>query len=131
MMRNQKKWWPVTTALCVLTTSALSAGDEARVRNLENRVTALENSKNGNCLVNPAARPFAPDCWGFYVKVEPLIWQAHVNGLPVVLVDYSGTVPADESYSRYKTISFNWDWGVRVGLGFNSTHDAWDMLAQW
>lgn len=105
---------------------SLCADDEGRMRNIENRLTSLEDSQNNNCcIINPSARPFPEECWGFYVSVDPIIWQAQVNGLPVA-VQNDGT-----GYQHVRNFSFDWDWGVRVGIGLNTDHDGWDIVLRW
>ncbi len=78
--------------------------------------------------ITPPARPYPAECWGFYFNVDPLIWQAHVNGTGIA-------IKADQFNSKGKSqvqnLNFVWDWGVRLGLGLNTTHDAWDILLQW
>lgn len=130
MNRNTKKLWSLATFSLVAGSSLLNASEEARLRNIENRVTSLESSQNNCCMVNPSARPFSSDCWGLYVTVDPLLWQAHVNGLGVgILVEGSTLIGPDKSF--VKNLDFNWDWGFRVGLGLNTAHDGWDVLLQW
>ena len=111
--------------------SLLHANDEARVRNLENRVTCLENSQNGCCVVNPPARPYAPDCWGFYVSIDPLLWQAHMSGVPIAIETHDSTSLFGVCRNKVRNLDFDFDWGVRLGLGINTNHDAWDLLFQW
>ncbi|NGX47446.1 MAG: hypothetical protein K1000chlam3_00820 [Chlamydiae bacterium] len=120
-------------SFALLSTSCILFADESRMRNIENRLTCLEDcGQNCCCLINPPARPYTPDCWGFYVNVDPLIWQAHVNGLGLVIqtngsTDFFNTA----GQSRVQNLNYDWDWGFRLGVGLNTTHDAWDILLQW
>lgn len=135
MIRNAKTLFPVATLSLFMGSCLLNAADEAQMRNLENRVCALETSQNCCCVVNPPARPFNSDCWGLYVTVDPLLWQGHVNGLGLAIETNGGTALISPTgvggQARVQNLNFNWDWGFRAGLGFNSSHDAWDMLVQW
>jgi len=135
MSSFQKNLLPATALSLVLGPCLLSASDEARMRNLENRVCAIETRENCCCTINPPARPYNPDCWGLYVNVDALIWQGHIDGYdPVIQTSNSTQLQNNlgvDGTSRVKNLSFDWDWGVRLGLGFNSTHDAWDFLLQW
>lgn len=115
----------------VLGASLGFSADEARIRNLENRVTSIECSQNSCCMVNPPARPYPADCWGFYVSIDPLIWQAHMNGLPVAIETKDGTSLFNGNRNKVKKLDFDWDWGFRLGLGFNLSHDGWDLLLEW
>lgn len=120
------------TALTLLSASCFLQADEVRMRNIENRLTSLEQGQNTYCTVNPSARPFNPDCWGFYVNIDPLIWQAHVGGTALgIQTNGSTDFFNDAEQSRVKNLSFDWDWGFRLGLGLNLNHDSWDVLLQW
>lgn len=126
------KFWPSATLSLLAVTSLSHGADEARMRNLENRVTSLECSQNNCCVINPPARPYTPDCWGLYVAVTPFIWQANENGLPIAIeTDGSASFFNDQGRNKVRNLSFDWDWGVKVGLGLNTTHDAWDILLEW
>ncbi|MDN3507052.1 MAG: Lpg1974 family pore-forming outer membrane protein [Simkaniaceae bacterium] len=72
---------------------------------------------------NPPARAFAPECCGFYLNVDPVIWQARVGG--------TGIAVQENGHSRVQNLNYDWDWGFRVGIGVNTSHDAWDVLLQW
>lgn len=125
-------FWHLAALSLGLKSGLLNAQDDAHIRNLENRVTALEDRKDSCCVINPSARPYAPECWGIYLTVDPLLWQAHVDGLPIT-VHTTGTSAFfnDVGTSKVKNLHFNWDWGFRIGLGANLGHDAWDMLLQY
>ncbi|NGX39522.1 MAG: hypothetical protein KR126chlam1_00852 [Chlamydiae bacterium] len=116
-----------------LTAPLLQAEDnEMRIRNFENRLVALEESKVCCCTINPPARPYAPECWGFYTTIAPILWQAHAGGLsPVIQTKGSTEFFNTEGKSRVRNLNFDWDFGFRAGLGFNTCHDAWDLLLQW
>lgn len=129
---NRNKFWPLAALSMTLGTCLLNAQDDARIRNIENRVTTLEARKDGCCIINPSARPFASECWGIYLSVDPLLWQAHVDGLPIaVRTSDSVSFFNNANASKVKNLNFNWDWGFRLGLGANLSHDAWDILLQW
>lgn len=119
--------------LALLSSSFIFCEEEGRIRNLENRITCLENTQmNYCCMINPPARPFNPDCWGFYINIDPLIWQARVNGTGVAIetkgdIDFFNSI----AQSRVKNLNYDWDWGFRLGVGLNLNHDAWDVLVQW
>jgi len=135
MKRITKTFWPLATLSLLMGSSLLNASDEAQIRNLENRVCALETSKNCCCVINPPARPFNSDCWGLFITVDPLVWQGHENGLGLAIKTTDGTELISSTgvggQARVQNLNFNWDWGFRLGLGLNTTHDAWDILLQW
>lgn len=130
---NAKKLWPTAALSLIAGSSMLSANaDDARSRNLENRVTALENRSNCCAMVNPPARPFAKDCWGFYVAADALIWQAHENGLPIAIRTTNNTAFINSSgENKVRNIDFDWDFGFRLTGGMNFCYDGWDSALTW
>lgn len=107
-------------------------GDDGRMRNMENRITALECRKNCCTIVNPPARPFAKDCWGMFVFVDPLLWQAHENGLGLgIRTTNNPNLFNSSGESRVRNLHFDWDWGFRLGAGLNWDYDGWDTRLVW
>ena len=105
---------------------------DAQIRNLENRVSALEQRKNANSMVNPSGRPQVRDGADLFINAEWLIWQAHENGLNYAVKTDSTLDDTALLYgSTIKDLHFDWDSGVRVGLGYNLPHDGWDVVATW
>lgn len=120
-------------------TCQLSAEDytDAKIRNLESRINAMEYRKNA-CMVNPPARPTQKCDWGAFITVEPLLLKPQEDGLDFAVVTQNGPLTSATNFesalqgrSKGKSIHFNWDWGVRVGLGANLPHDAWDVALTW
>lgn len=126
MMWNSKKFAVMTALSTVAITCLLNAADDAQMRNLENRVSALEGRRNAGGIINPPARPTQKDDWGAYITVDPLLWQAHVNGLGFAVKTDTSSVPV-----RVRNLHFDWDWGFRAGLGLNLPYDGWDLFLDW
>ncbi|NGX46170.1 MAG: hypothetical protein K940chlam2_01355 [Chlamydiae bacterium] len=132
MTDGAKILWAFAMLPAIATTAFLNADDDSNVRNLENRVTALESRKDSCCMVNPSARPFAKDCWGFYVSVDPLLWQGHMNGTGYGIRTANGpSFFNDIGAAQVINPDFDWDWGFRLALGLNLAHDGWDSMLQW
>lgn len=71
-------------------------------------------------LPNLSARPTAQDK-SIDIFGDALYWFASET------VDWAFTTAGDQNFkTHYKTISFHWDPGFRVGLGYNMLHDQWD-----
>lgn len=70
---------------------------------------------------NVSDRPLAQDK-NIDVFVNALYWQVSET------IDWAFTIAPNQNFeqSTYKTISFNWGPGFRVGLGYNMHHDNWD-----
>lgn len=112
--------------------ASLLGADEARMRNIENRVTSLEQTQNTCCVINPPGRPFNACSWGVIFSIDPLIWQAHVNGLDLAIETKNSTAFFNDSgTSKVRKLDFDWDWGFRLGLGLNEACDAWDTIVYW
>jgi hypothetical protein len=129
---NAKKLGPSAALSLIAGSSLLFAdnGDDARMRNLESRITAIECRNNCCAMVNPPARPFAKDTWGFYVAIDPLLWQAHENGLPVGIVT-GGPGFNNSGTNKVKNPHFEWSWGFRLTGGLNLECDGWDTALTW
>ena len=117
-------------------TCILSADNtDAKLRNLESRISAMESRKSG-CMVNPPARPTQKCDWGGYITIDPLLLKPQENGLEFVVVTNnvgqaaSGN-PSLFGRSKIKAPKFKWDWGFRLGVGANLPHDAWDVYLNW
>lgn len=74
--------------------------------------------------------------WGAFVDAEFLYWYARETDLPYAF-EVKGTNlgnPGNDlivSGSRVRTLDVKWDPGFRVGLGWNSECDGWDLYLNW
>jgi len=60
---------------------------------------------------------------GIYFFVDALYWYADIGNTDYAYVDTnSGTV----SSGKTEQLNFKWNWGFKVGLGFDLDHDEWD-----
>lgn len=119
----------ISTAAVFATVASTAHADitDAQVRNLENRVSALEQRKGASGMINPSGRPEVKDGADIFITGDLLIWQSHVNGLGYVIKNRG----AGLSDSSTKELHYNWDPGFRVGFGWNTPHDGWDLFANW
>ncbi len=69
-----------------------------------------------------SARPC--DDVGFYLFADALYWHADVTNAEWAFV--SNASPIDVVKGSNKELAFKWNWGVRVGLGYEFEHDQWD-----
>ena len=130
MQRNLKKIWPAAAAsLIAFTNISFADADSAQVRNLENRVTALEQRRAANGVINPPGRPQVRDGFDIFFTADALLWQAHEDGLPIYIKNEGQD--RDLSDADVKGLDWDWNWGFRVGAGFNSEHDGWDLFLNW
>lgn len=144
---NLRKMWPAAAASLVAITSLLSAADDSQMRNLENRVTALEQKKGASGMINPSARPRVKDGADLFVTGEALLWKVHEDGLDYaiqkddptacVACPDTATLPnrlgTGDAYveGKIKHPKQGMDWGYRLGLGYVPPHDGWDVNLTW
>ncbi len=131
-MLNSWKSARLAVALSLLSCAgALSASsyEEAQIRNLENRVTALEQRRGAGGVINPSARPAPADSWGIFANVDALLWNAHISDLPLWVDNSGSTRTLVDGFAQ--GLNYNWAWGFRVGLGYAMEHDKWDVYLDW
>jgi hypothetical protein len=129
---NLKKMWSAAAASLVAVTSLANAADDMQMRNLENRVSALEQRKGANGVINPSARPGVRDGWDIFVTGQALYWKANETGLTYAIqndncqnvTNYANRGTVLEARPRY-------NWGFNVGIGYNMPHDGWDLALNW
>lgn len=132
MKLNLKKVLPLAaTSLLAFTTvnAAAPNNDNAQMRNLENRVNALEQRKSAGGMINPQGRPQVRDGADLFVFANFLYWNAHENGLQVAVKNEGSST--DLSDANVKTIRGKWNPAFRVGIGYNTPHDGWDLKLTW
>ena len=75
---------------------------------------------------NPSARPPLTYALDLFVVGEGLLWQASEENLT-----YAARTDETHSFNDLKTVDFRWDFGFRVGLGYNAPRDGWDFSLMW
>lgn len=130
MQLNLKKLLSlVATSLVALSTSGFADGDTAQMRNLENRVSALEQRKGASGMINPQGRAQVKDGADLFVYGDLLFWNAHENGLSAAVKNKGSS--SNLSNSEVRNVHGKWNLGFRVGIGYNTPHDGWDLKLTW
>lgn len=130
MYKNLKKIGPLSAVAFLAGSSMLNAvTDSAQLRNIENRLSSLEQRKNAGGMINPPGRPQVRDGVNLFLTGELLYWNAHENGLNFAVVNDGSS--ANISDATIKSVHSNWDVGFRVGVGYNLPHDGWDLSLSW
>ncbi len=119
----------VATSLVAISNFSYADGDPAQIRNIENRLSALEQRKGASGMINPQGRPQVRDGADLFVFGDLLYWNAHENGLQVGVTNEDSDT--DLSDSKVKMLHGKWNWGFRAGLGYNTCHDGWDIRLTW
>jgi hypothetical protein len=130
MQSKAKKMW-AASALCLVafTSIANAQADNAQMRNLENRVSALEQRRGASGMVNPPGRPQVKGGADLFAYGDLLYWNAHENGLSYAVVNEGSS--SNLADAEIKNIHGKWNWGFRVGAGYNLPHDGWDLRLTW
>lgn len=120
---------PTTASLVAFTSLSFADADNAQMRNLENRVSSLEQRRGATGVINPSARPQIKNGADLFITGDLLYWQAHEDGLPLFIENDN----FDTNLHHAKAEGLHWDWnfGCRIGLGYNTAHDGWDIAATW
>lgn len=131
MQRNLKKMWPGLAATLVAFTGLVNAQqtDNAQMRNLENRVSALEQRRGASGMINPPGRPQVKGGADLFVFADLLYWNAHENGLSYAIVNEGSA--SNLAHAQIKNLHGKWNWAFRAGIGYNLPHDGWDLNLTW
>jgi len=65
-----------------------------------------------------------------YFTLDFLYWVAHNHGFSWAGKSYDETTTKPVDF-RVLYMNDNWDPGFRFGIGWDTLHDYWDILAQW
>jgi hypothetical protein len=130
MYWNMKKKLGIAASSLFTLTCLVNAGvSDSQVRNLENRVSALEQRKGASGMVNPPARPQVRNGADLFIYGDLLYWKANENGIPLAVVNKKS--PDNLAHSRVDNLRGKWDFAFRVGIGYDIPHDGWDLGLSW
>ncbi|NGX27726.1 MAG: hypothetical protein K940chlam6_01664, partial [Chlamydiae bacterium] len=94
-----------------------------------------------NIIANAPVRPHTCD-GDWVISVAGFYWNAHQDGMEYAIDDHvknPGLSPGASSIQQlnniidadYETPNFKWDFGFKMGLGYNTTCDGWDFGVLW
>jgi len=122
----------IPLAAAVLFAGSAFAGmdQESRTSQLEQQMSQVRTeTKNNTYGANTAAGSPQVDGYGVDLSLDVLYWRANVEGTEYTITDNStDLIPWT---GTMKSISPSWDWGFRVGVGYNFEHDNWDAQLQY
>lgn len=87
-----------------------------------------------NYGVNAAVRPRT--CNGdFVIDVQGFYWNAHQDGMEYGLESHVANSSAANRRNlvdaKYLNPNFDWNFGFKLGVGYNTTCDGWDISILW
>ena len=111
-------------ASCSLCGLFAQDGVDKRLSDLEKEMKDIygENaSGTKGALFAPGRNVDAEGNW--YADIEALLWHVKSGATDWAIVFDQSLPPSD---GNMKTLGFDWDWGLRVGIGKYLEHDNWD-----
>ena len=118
----------------LMASSAIAFG----AMDMDSRVTHLEDQmrqvRTGTAMGTYGAQtaPAQPmvEGHGWFIVGDVLYWQAKVGGTSYAYTDQdsNATFPIK---GGIKEVDFKWNWGFRLGAGYNLQHDHWDVQLQY
>ena len=88
----------------------------------------MKRVPKGMMYYNTPSRPVVKEGANLWVMGEALLWQAVEDNLTYV---YVGNDLKAETKRDLKTTHFDWDFGFKVGAGYNIPRDGWDVDLYW
>jgi hypothetical protein len=96
------------------------------------------NSDENQVFVSPV-RTEVKDGVNLFVTADLLYWTAREQMTGYVLegkdIDFTeGVAPGIRTpgpNAKIKNFATEWNWGYRVGIGYNFNHDQWDLYFNW
>lgn len=123
----------------IVASESKSAKDEtasnlnSRVSTLESRMAAIrtETPKHTVGAQMASASPLY-DGFGLFVTADLLYWHLYEGGTDFSLSQHtSGLLNFPTVSGKSSRVNFDWDWGFRIGGGYNFEHDAWDAYVNF
>jgi len=127
MSGNFLKRVPVAFVALAASVSVFAATDtDTRLQQLEQQMKQVrtETASGTYGAKTASARPEV-DGAGAYFMIDAVVWKANVGGSEYAYTDNDALAAYPLSGSM-KDVDFGWDWGVKVGLGYNFEHDNWE-----
>lgn len=110
-------------AACVLTLAALTS-------TFSSANAQTEETPNQSWLTNSLFSGIDCNWRDFYFTAEGLYWKAchDDNAYAIKQTVY---IPRGEFKQNVKKPSLKWDFGYRLGVGYNLSDDCWNLYASW
>jgi hypothetical protein len=130
MQWNRKSNWGIVAGSLLAFTTLVNADvTDAQMRNLDNRVSALEQRRGASGMVNPPARPQVINGADIFAYGDLLYWKANENGIPLAVVNNGSELNLNNA--KVNNLRGRYDFAFRVGIGYDIPHDGWDLSLSW
>ncbi len=124
------------TKVALLSILGIAAADAQEVGTISSRVECLQSFCG---MEEPKCDCFARSCSnaiGMAFEFDVLWWRSENQGFSVGLNESSNgqfnpAVPGSTNIGTILRVFPQWDPGFKLGLGWNSDFDRWDLFASW
>ena len=115
------------TTLMASSTAFAGMDIDSRVTQLENQMQQVRTeTAMGTYGAQTATARAEVDGYGWFFTTDILYWRARVGGTEFAYTNNTQTTKVPLK-GTIKNIDFDWNWGLRVGAGYNFDHDGWDF----
>lgn len=116
----------IALSLCLAYASYSYSDDlDSRVSSLESRMGAVKTqTAKGTIGAKMATAHPLIDSYGLFINADFLAWHLKEGQSQYVIKNKEATI--DTVHGNTKNVNFNWDFGFRLGAGYNFEHDEWD-----
>lgn len=131
-MKALKKTSAALIAFAVSASAFAGTDMESRVSELEKKVDMMSTTTAiGTFGPKTALARAEPNGMGWRISVDVLYWQTKVGGTEyaVGLNGYTNSTFARKYYVQEPR--FQWDFGFKVGAGYNFEHDGWESNLEY
>lgn len=113
--------------------STAFAGMDDRLEDVEKKLAQVGTSNpNGTYgTLTASASPQVKD-EGWFLSFDVLRWHAYELGTEYAYTNTNLAVATQLPVKGHeKSMSFDWDYGIKIGLGYRLPHDNWDLFFQY
>lgn len=93
-------------------------------------VVTTSKSQPEQKTIPSSTRPQVNEGVDLFLTADWLIWQANASGLGYVVEDKAPSATTIQN-GHVKNPEFKYEFGFKVGLGCNLSHDGWDSYLNW
>lgn len=117
----------------VISASAFAGSDvETRLHELEKKVETITTvTPEGLLGVRPAPARAEPNGKGWFISVDALYWQSKIGATEYAVSNDNFEESQIHFNGTTRAPTFGWDFGFKVGLGYDFFYDGWDMYAEY
>jgi hypothetical protein len=125
---NSRFFKAASAAFVLTAVYTFAAPTDAEVRNLQNRVTALEQRKGSSGVILPPGGPNLENDYGVHFGIDALLFKPTES---LVYGQENGTAGSNALRLSQHRLHYQLNPGIRAFIGYRPGHDAWELRATW